>query len=96
MSIWEMLFILALAAIALFMITHDKKQYNMKWIKLTHKNEPEGEVLAGNFAPGTYGYTEKLVGHISYDEHEETWSCESDGEILENVTHFVDINKYDL
>lgn len=66
----------------------------MKWIKINKNELPENEVLAANFKEGTYGYKEKIIGYLS-DENGDI-SCESDNEFLENCTHFIDINKYDI
>lgn len=62
------------------------------WIKLHGHNEPDKEVLAANFAPDTYGYKEKLIGYIYWDKVGEFYACETDGVILENCTHFIDLD----
>jgi len=67
----------------------------MDWVTINTDNLPEGEVLAANFKPKTYGYTEKLIGYISIND-EGVICCENDNEVLENCTHFIDINKYDV
>ncbi len=65
----------------------------MEWIKLEFDTMPKNEVLAANFAKGTYGYKEKIVGYVNFDG--EIFSCES-AELLENCTHYIDINKHDI
>lgn len=66
----------------------------MEWIKINPDNLPASEILAANFKPGTYGYTEKLLGYLSSDNGD--ISCENDSEFLENCSHYIDINKYDV
>ena len=58
----------------------------MKWISV-EDSLPETECLAANFAKGTYGYKEYIIGYVSTDElfHK----CETDRELLENVTHWM-------
>ena len=65
----------------------------MEWITIDINNLPEGEVLAANFKPYSYGYKEKLLGCI----YEDTGIaiCESSNEVLENCTHYIDIDKFD-
>lgn len=67
----------------------------MEWIKLTKENEPEGEVLCANFQSKTYGYKEKIVGYLSINE-EGYAEAENEHEVLENVTHFIDLKLFDL
>jgi hypothetical protein len=67
----------------------------MEWIEINKDELPSREVLAANFKPETYGYKEKLVGYIGLDENG-ILCCESDRELLENVTHFIDISKFDI
>jgi len=63
------------------------------WENITNlENEPTHEVLAANFKPGTYGFKEKLYGFVSYSDEEECFICQSEGVILENVTHFIDVD----
>lgn len=66
----------------------------MEWIKIDKSNLPDNEVIAANFQILTYGYKEKLLGYISIQDDEII--CENDNEILQNCTHYIDINKYDL
>lgn len=66
----------------------------MNWEKINTANLPEGEVLAANFKAGTYGYTEKLLGYLHMDG--DVICCENDNEVLENCTHYIDINKHDI
>lgn len=67
----------------------------MEWIKIDKDNLPEKKVLAANLKSGTYGYKEKLLGYLRYDEVEEFISCESSNEVLDNCTHYIDINNHD-
>ncbi len=64
------------------------------WIKIEPNHLPQGEVLAGNFRQGTYGFKEKLIGYVCLVHHSEI-VCEAGSEVLENVTHFIDIHKED-
>ena len=66
----------------------------MEWILIDKSNLPEGEILAANFKPRTYGYKEKLLGylHITGD----SITCENENEVLGNCTHYIDLNKFDL
>lgn len=66
----------------------------MEWIKIDTDNLPKHEVLCANFEPRTYGYREKLIGYLSNENGD--ISCESESEMLEGCTHFIDINKFDL
>lgn len=67
----------------------------MNWIKIDRNNLPKKEVLAANFQPGTYGYKEKIIGFV--DESEEGFiGCESESELLENCTHYIDMNEHDI
>ena len=65
----------------------------MNWIKLEIGTLPEGEILCANFAKGTYGYREKIIGYAF--DNDDTISCEGN-ELLENCTHYIDLNKYDI
>jgi hypothetical protein len=66
----------------------------MEWIKIDKNNLPADEILAANFMPFTYGYKEKLLGTLHIED--DTIICESDNEQLENCTHYIPINTYDL
>lgn len=68
----------------------------MEWIQIDKNNLPEGEVLAANFKPKTYGYKEKLLGYLSHDEQNDSTTCESNNEVLENCTHYIPINDFDI
>ena len=59
----------------------------MEWIKL------EIEVLAANFKKSSYGYKEKNMGYL-YKEG--LMICCDGDELLENCTHYIDINKHDI
>ena len=65
----------------------------MEWIKLKIGNLPEGGILAANFTKGTYGYKEKNLGYVF--DNDEMISCDAT-ELLENCTHYIDINKHDI
>lgn len=65
----------------------------MEWIKLNKENLPEGEILAANFKVDTYGYKEKIIGYLYVNN--DNVECDG-GEILENCTHYIDINNFDL
>ncbi len=61
-----------------------------KWISVEERL-PDVEVLAANFAPGTYGYKEYIIGYVSGEKCTEPGKChaENDYEILYNVTHWM-------
>lgn len=65
-----------------------------RWISVEERL-PDGEVLAANFAPGTYGYKEYLIGYVSVVKcTEPDWEkgkcyATNDFEILNNVTHWM-------
>jgi hypothetical protein len=67
----------------------------MQWVAIDENNLPENEVLAANFMPDTYGYREKIVGFICYDE-DEGICASNEHEMLFSVTHYIDISKFDL
>ena len=67
----------------------------MEWIPIDPDKLPVGEVLAANFKVGTYGYREKLVGYVDV-ELDGIITCDSDDTTLENVTHYIDIHKFDI
>ena len=68
---------------------------NMEWQEIDKDNLPKGEVLAANFKAGSYGYKEKLLGYL-YKGDENYIIAESDNEQLENVTHYINLNNFDL
>jgi frataxin-like iron-binding protein CyaY len=56
----------------------------IKWIDI-NKKEPLKECLA-------IGYQkEMIVGYCYQRENSGEWVCESDGQILEEVTHWIDL-----
>ena len=61
-----------------------------KWISVEDRL-PDREVLAANFAPGTCGYKEYIIGYVSGEKCTEPGKCyaENDHEILYNVTHWM-------
>lgn len=56
---------------------------------------PNVEVLAANFAPGTYGYKEYIIGYVSEEKCTEPGKCyaTNDYEILYDVTHWMELPK---
>ena len=66
----------------------------MEWKVIDKNNLPKGEVLAGNFEPGTEGYKEKLIGYLFITGAGHV-SCGDDVMLLTKCTHYVDINNYD-
>ncbi len=67
----------------------------MEWQKININNLPKNEVLCANFKKGTYGYKEKMIGYIS-SYVDGRIQCSNEEEILSPVTHFIDINKFDI
>lgn len=67
----------------------------MEWIPIDIDKLPVGEVLAANFQVNSCGYREKLVGYIGI-ELDGVVTCDSDDTTLENVTHYIDIHKFDI
>ena len=65
----------------------------MQWKPIIENNLPDECVLAANFKPYTYGYQEKLVSYLG--RNEEGIYCDSEYEILENCTHYIELDKYD-
>lgn len=67
-----------------------KQVAQSKWISVEDRL-PEREVLAANFAPGTCGYKEYIIGYVSREKCTESGKCyaENDYEILYNVTHWM-------
>ena len=65
-----------------------------RWISV-EKRLPEGEVLAANFAPGTYGYKKYIIGYVSPPRVTEPGGCyaENDHEMLHDVTHWMPLPK---
>lgn len=67
----------------------------MEWIEIDLKNLPKREVLAANFESGTYGYKEKIIGYVSLNGYESA-ICENEDYLLENATHYIPINDFDI
>lgn len=68
----------------------------MEWIKLNDNNIPVGSsVLAANFNEGDFLNKKKIYGYIYKDSYDD-FVCENEYQILYNVTHFIDIDKFDL
>ena len=61
-----------------------------KWISVEDRL-PDREVLAANFAPGTCGYKEYIIGYVSVEQCTEQgkYCASNDYEILYNVTHWM-------
>lgn len=68
----------------------------MRWVEIDPNNLPENEVLAANFKKGTFGCKEKLIGFIGINKRSNEIICASDESELENVTHYIDIHKFDI
>ena len=66
----------------------------MEWQKINKNRIPNSEVLSANFQPGTYGYREKLIGYLSIKD--DCIICENENESLENCSHYIDLQKFDL
>lgn len=65
------------------------KDSKPRWTPVTERL-PDGEVLAFNAIKGSYSYHEYLVGYVCENcESDSGYSCESEGEILMNVTHWM-------
>ena len=59
------------------------------WIPVTERL-PDCEALALNALKGSHGYHEYLLGYVGADSESDTgFRCESEGEILMNVTHWM-------
>jgi hypothetical protein len=65
------------------------------WWKIDPNNLPVGEVLAANFAIGTYGYKEKCLGYL-HEKNRGNITCECEAYVLENCTHYCDLKIHDL
>lgn len=61
-----------------------------RWISVEERM-PEGEVLAANFATGTYGYKEYIIGYVFPPRVTEPggYYAENDYETLHDVTHWM-------
>ena len=78
------------------LITHDGmssfsiEALPIRWIQVEERL-PDGIVLAANFAPGTYGYKEYIIGYVFKERPGEPGGCyvENDNEILHDVTHWM-------
>lgn len=66
----------------------------MEWIEIDKNNLPKGEVLAADFTNKYFGYTNKIIGYLHISDG--FIHCENDNEILNCVTHYIDINNFDL
>ena len=66
----------------------------VKWHEVIPNQLPEGEVLAGDFAPGTIGFKELLVGWLK--EEGGIVYCDNDNDFLNSVTHYIPIHDIDI
>ena len=57
-----------------------------RWIPVEERL-PEAEVLAANFQPGTYGYTDLIIGYVT--SREQGCFAENEHELLHSVTHWM-------
>jgi hypothetical protein len=76
-------------------IINEIKREKMEWLKIDENNLPQKEVLAANFTPRSYGYKEKLVGWLDKDQNG-VICCNTNSELLENCTHYIDLTEFDL
>lgn len=65
----------------------------INWKKIDPKKLPNKEVIAANFEKGTHGFKEKLIGYLSKDHGQVI--CESENEILQNCTHYCELDRDD-
>lgn len=74
------------------MRTAQSNEAKSPWISIEDR-QPNKEVLAANFAPGTHGYKECIIGYISElrSTSPNGWTAENEHEILYNVTHWMPI-----
>ena len=64
------------------------EHFNQGWIPVKDRL-PKGECLAVSMLTGP-AYKEMLIGYVGEAENWDTgYECESDGEILPNVTHWM-------
>ena len=56
-----------------------RKHMNGGWIPVNKDHIPEGEILACDI------YENELIGYLSYDTDSESFICEDDGCIMEQV-----------
>ncbi len=62
----------------------------MHWKGIDRDNLPEGEVLALNLTPKTYGYKDYILGYLDFDI-KDAIICTNEFESLTNCTHFMEI-----
>lgn len=58
----------------------------VNWIR-PEENEPQGEVLAVN------NKRFFLIGYVHWSEDEYCWACQSESEILYNVTSYIPVSE---
>lgn len=64
------------------------------WIPIDPDNLPVGEVLAANFKVGSISYRNKLLGYL--ERVTGRVICDSEYEVIYDVTHYIDIHKFDI
>lgn len=65
----------------------------MEWIKIEENNLPKGNVLCTNFDIDNPLYKEKIYGTVSFN-YGIIWCKTNIGRL--DVTHYIDIDKFDL
>lgn len=66
----------------------------MIWIPIDPENLPVGEVLAANFEVGSNNYRKKLIGYL--ERVAGSVVCDSEDTLIYDVTHYIDIHKFDV
>jgi hypothetical protein len=79
-----------------YRVDNIKSEERMQWKIIDPTNLPEGEVLAANFQPRTYGFQEKLLGYLNAEREDEGICCDDDNGFLSHCTHYIDINAFDM
>ena len=67
----------------------------MEWIEIDKEKLPGKTILAANFKPFTYGYSEKVIGYLYLNE-QDIIVCQNEHEVLENCTHLIYIDSFDV
>jgi len=76
-------------------LTLNLRSGKMEWQKIDVNKLPKEEILCANFKRGTRGYKEKMIGYASKFINGKI-QCSNETETLIDVTHFIDINKFDV
>jgi len=66
----------------------------MEWIEIDKNSLPENEVLAANFKKGSFGYKDKWIGYLRLEGAMVV--CDFNDDILEDCTHYIDIDQHDI